>query len=101
VTRALKPRATSALTLQPEYVSHRTAPLVLGLEPRAFREWVAREHIPAVRIGKRLLVRLQDALAVLDRASGRDASQPAPEEPASAGGVDRVLALVGRSRRGA
>jgi hypothetical protein len=101
VTRALKPRATDALALQPACVSDRTAPAVLGLEPRTFREWVAREGIPAARIGKRVVVRLQDALAALDRASGRaeGSPSPAPEETADADGVDRVLRLVGRTRR--
>jgi len=108
MTRALRPRATAALAVAPATVTDRTAPLVLGLEPRAFRELVIDHHVRHARVGRgvgrRIIARLEDVLAVLDRladdaAPAEDA--PAPEEPSatSSDGVDGVLAMIGRRRR--
>jgi hypothetical protein len=68
VARALRPRETEGLLVAPVLVSDRTAAALVGLEPRAFRAFVAEKNIPCTRIGKRLLVRATD----LAEAIGKD-----------------------------
>lgn len=101
--RKLRPRATGSLAVAPAAVSDRTAPLVLGLEPRAFRELVVRLHIRHVRIGRRVLATVADVLAALDGAASADQEQAPVVPDGSADGdlasVDDFLGAIGRKRR--
>ncbi len=94
-----KPRATERLALAPVTVSDRTAPLVLGLEPRAFRALVERERIPHATIARRTVCRVEDVLAALDRLvtrpEGEPVREPTERQPES---VDAVLARIGKER---
>jgi hypothetical protein len=81
-------------------VTDRTAPIVLGLEPRTFRDLVTRHQIRHTRIGRRVVARVEDVLAMLDRLASEDG---APDEmpgtaTSSLSGVDGVLARIGRQR---
>jgi hypothetical protein len=84
----------------PVTVTDRTAPLVLGLEPRVYRELIARERVPHARVGRRVVARVEDVLVALDRLAAKGDDALANEAPATPQprGVDRVLALVGRAR---
>ena len=101
-SRALRPRATADTPIVPATVTDLTAPTVLGLEPRQFRELVAREAIAHARVGHRMIVRLDVFLEALDRMAERSRTEPAPVEGGEGGaqpsGVERVLQLVGRTR---
>jgi hypothetical protein len=81
-------------------ITDRSCAAVLGLEPRAYRELVARERIPHVRLGRRVVVRVADIIAALDRIAEDDgAVDEKPMGRAGPEGVDRVLGLIGRTRR--
>jgi hypothetical protein len=111
--RRLRPKATAALVVAPITVTDLTCAVVLGLEPRVFRELVVDARIPHARIGRgkdrsghRVIVRVEDMLAAIDRIARRgDVGDEAPadsgdETPTpTVSGVDRVLALIGRERR--
>lgn len=100
--RPLRPKQTAALVANPATISDLTCH-VHGLEARQFRELVAREEIPHVRIGRRLVVRTEAFLAALERletappASGVELlDDDEDDQPTSA---DAVLASLGRVRR--
>jgi hypothetical protein len=101
--RNLRPRATAALPVQPLTVSDRTAPALVGLEPRAFRELLEREHVPHAKIGRRVVARVACVLEAVDRLS---LGAPSAVESASAVGedateepsADQILARLGRRR---
>src|SRR5258708_13158381 len=59
-------RTTASIAVAPATVTDRTAHLVLGLEPRGFRALVSSHGIRHVRVGRRLLVRVDDILDALD-----------------------------------
>ncbi len=102
--RALRPRATQTLVVAPATVTDLTAPAVIGLEARTFREFVGREHVPHARLGHRIVARVDDVLAALDRVARRAKDdKPASDEPAPDGDeqpetVDGVLAALGKER---
>lgn len=109
MTRALRPRATSSLALAPATVTDRTAPLVLGLEPRVFRELVAARRIRHAVVGRRLVARVDDVLEALGLgdASSLDDERGESERPSAStvasaprrAGVDAILARIGRTTR--
>jgi hypothetical protein len=78
----------------PVTVSDLTAPAVLGLEPRSYRELLMREAVPHARLGHRVVARVEDVLEALDRIAGRGG-----EAVAEPSGTDRILARIGRTRR--
>jgi hypothetical protein len=96
-TRPLKPRATSALAIVPVTVTDRTAPAVLGLEPRVFRELVARERIPHAVIGRRIVVAAQDVLDALGRIAARPVEAEVDEETEPVPTASDMLRKLGRS----
>ena len=107
--RPLRPRATSVRAIGAvEYVSDRTCDAVFGIEPRVFRDLVARRRVKHARIGRRVVARVVDVAKALgfddedgDR-EGKAASEPASgAAPAGAErrGVDALLARLGRVRR--
>jgi hypothetical protein len=82
-------RATDAIAVSPATVTDRTAHLVLGLEPRSFRVLVASCGVRHVRVGRRLLARVDDILAALDamaveQGTGGAGEAPAPDGPETA-----------------
>jgi len=103
VKRAPRPRATSALAIVPAAVTDRTAPAVLGLEPRAYRRLVERERIPHAVVARRVVCRVDDVLAALDRVARRTgdtevvdpAADDLDDQPQSA---DEVLRRLGKER---
>ena len=101
--RNLRPRATAAVPVQPLTVSDRTAPALVGLEPRAFRDLLEREHVPHARIGRRVVARVAFVLEAIDRLSlevdattetASAADDEADDEPTA----DEILARLGRRR---
>jgi hypothetical protein len=102
----MRPRATASLAIVPATVTDRSAPAVLGLEERAYRELVARERVPHALVGRRVVARVEDVLAALDRIARRQAGSEVADqdsEPAPSGrttGADRILARIGRVRSG-
>lgn len=97
--RRLQQRATSSISVAPTTVTDRTAPLVLGLEPRVFRELVASRNIPHARVGHRIVARIEDVLGSLDALSAEQRSARAFGKPAAAdleAGVNAILAKIGR-----
>jgi hypothetical protein len=102
VSRSLRPRVTSALAVAPATVTDLTSPVVLGLEPRCFRELLAREKIAHARIGRRVVARLEAVLAAVDRLSSEGASAPpggsAPDTLDEEPSADQILARIGRIR---
>lgn len=76
MTRALRQRATSSLGIVPVTVTDRTCAAVLGLEPRVYRELVTRARIPHATIGRRVVTRVDDVLAALDRMAEGTAATP-------------------------
>jgi hypothetical protein len=100
-SRPLRPRATSTIALAPATVTDRTAPLVLGLEPRVYRELVRAESIPHALVGRRLVCRVDDVLAALDLLAGATETTDEAEAPPPRRTGDRLLALIGRERAAA
>lgn len=105
--RALRPRQTASLAVAPVTVTDLTCAQVLGLEPRPYRELLARERVPHAKIGRRVVARIEDVLEALDRlriaqadasahAGVRDEEEHEADEPSS---VADVLARLGRGRR--
>jgi hypothetical protein len=104
VKRALRPRATEALGVVPVTVTDRTAPAVLGLEPRTFRELVARLGVPHVTLGRRIVVPVAAMLEALEGAAVDPAPRSGAAERDAADddgevSVDGILAELGRRRR--
>lgn len=95
--RQLRPRVTDSLSVTPATVTDRTAPVVLGLEARAFREFVLRLGVRHVTVGRRVVARVSDVLDALDRAAVAGPAVGA-EQPLS--DVDAMLARLGRRRIG-
>jgi hypothetical protein len=103
VTRSLRTPATSSLAIAPATVTDRTCAAVTGLEPRAFCELVSREKIPHARIGRRVVVRLDDFLAAVARLSSVaaidvEAADEGGEEEAQPEDADSFLRSIGRRR---
>jgi hypothetical protein len=107
VTRALKPRATANLAIAAVLVSDRTAPAVLGLEPRVFRWLLAHRHVRHEVLGRRVVARVDDVLEALGLGDVAGAELEAVENdkpslaPRPQTGADRILARIGRVRRSA
>ncbi|MGH7440509.1 MAG: hypothetical protein ACRENE_32875 [Polyangiaceae bacterium] len=106
--RALKPRRTDALRVEPIAITDRTAPALTGLESSVFRAFVLAHAIPHVRHGRRMIVDAEvfrGALVHAARSTGGTAVSHAPDanpadedaddEPVSA---DRLLRRLGRER---
>lgn len=93
-----RPGARPEPALVAPVVTDATAPALLGMSARAFRDAVARQRIPHVRIGARVVVLVAD-LGELARAPARDdASGVLPRDDDAELDVDAVLASVGRRR---
>jgi hypothetical protein len=97
VSRAIRQRATDRVAVAPVAVSDRTCAALLGLEPRAFRELLSREDVPCIRVGRRVLARVEDVEAVLCRLAGQAVHVDDDETPQPRG-VEAVLRLVGREK---
>ena len=103
MSRALRPRATASLVVAPVLVTDRSAPAVLGLEAREYRELVAEHGIRHVRRGHRVIARVEDVLAALDRIAATQAEGESThtEDPAGESQpetADDFLAAIGRRR---
>jgi hypothetical protein len=106
--RPLRPRLTATLAIAPAVVSDLTAPAVIGLEPRHFREFLRAANIPHAVVGRRAIVRVDQILEAVERLSRQGLPpQSAPEENdersddddgATDLTADDVLAQVGRRR---
>jgi hypothetical protein len=114
VKRALRERVTEHVIVAPAAVSDLSCAHVLGLEPRQFRDLVTRVAIPHARVGHRIIARVSDVLAALDRLSTQDPSRvsqpddlqkrPTRVDPLRGetadelDSVDAILAQLGRRR---
>jgi len=102
ITRALRPRATDEVAPAPLTVTDRTAAALLGLEPRVFRELLASQRIPHARHGRRVIARVDLVLAAIDRMSSANDTSPSAtpleDDDGGLGGVDAILARIGRKR---
>lgn len=92
-------RATAELSVTPVTVTDRTAPAVLGLEPRVYREYVIRHGVRHTMIGRRMVCRVSDVLDALDRAAvdGATTAAETVDEDAPSN-VDALLERIGRRR---
>ena len=101
--RSLRARATASIVVAPATVTDRTCAAVLGLEPRAYRAWLAAAGIPHARIGRRVVARVDDVLAAVTRLASttttnvveHDDDDEADDQPETA---DDVLARLGLRR---
>ena len=75
--RLLRPRQTRGLAVAPVVVTDLSAPAVVGLEQRSFREFVRDLKIPHVRRGQRILVDVEVLREVLASASTREVDDAA------------------------
>ena len=108
MTRALRPRATSSLAVSPLAVTDRTCAAVLGIEPRVFRELLVRESVSHARLGRRVVARVEDVLAALDRLAVAPGDEFGTRVPKADGvedddvpdTVDGVLRKLGKERVG-
>jgi hypothetical protein len=98
--RALRPRATESVVVAPVAITDLTAPHVVGLEPRAFRELVADLGIPHVRRGHRTLVDVEVFRRAIAAAAGSDAPSmaSAEERDAPRSTASSLLHRLGRER---
>lgn len=94
-SRNLRPRATADLAVKPVTVTDLTSAIVLGLEPRQFRELVASAKVPHTRLGHRVVCRVEDVLAALERLRGDSPSAANADDDGDVD-VDDILQLVGR-----
>ena len=79
-------RSTTDRDARPEVtlvITDATAPRLLGMSARAFREAVVREGVPHARLGKRVVVHVDD-LRALARAEAKDDSAPIVREATTA-----------------
>jgi hypothetical protein len=100
VRRPLRPKATASLAIVPLTVSDLTAAAIVGLEPRPYREFLRAERVRHARLGRRVVARVEDVLAAIDRVADRQAIEGHPvgdvdAEP-DAGAV--LLARIGHVR---
>jgi hypothetical protein len=99
MSRALKPRATAALIIAPATVTDLSAPAVLGLEPRQFRDFLRIARVPHATAGQRVIARIDAVLAAIDRLAessrGTDGKPDAEDDEPTA---DAILARIGRRR---
>jgi hypothetical protein len=79
-------------------VSQLTALPVLGVSPRRFRELVLEHRIRHARLGKLVLVAVDDWLAAMGKLSTAPEPTPAPEYSNDAPTVDDFLRRMGRVR---
>jgi hypothetical protein len=93
--RPLRAKTTASLSVAPVIVSDESAAVVVGLEPRQFREFVVRHQIPHARDGRRLLVRVDSLLAAMERI---ESSAPAPAPEGEVESADDILRRLGRKR---
>jgi hypothetical protein len=95
---APRPRATTALAVVPLTITDRTAPHVLGLEPRAFREFLVERSVPHVRLGRRVVARVDDVLEALGLAAVTTEAGELATVVDDESSADDVLARIGRKR---
>jgi hypothetical protein len=96
--RPLRPKATDRLSITPALVTDRSCAVVLGLEPREYRELVTRENVPHARRGQRTICRVEDVLVAIDRLSSVSTDTPTDDAADEGLGVDGILARIGRQR---
>lgn len=78
--RPLRPRATSALVVAPVAITDLTAPAVLGIEARPFREWLVTANVPHTRRGKRVIALVADVVAALERSAASSPDEDGQRE---------------------
>jgi len=95
-----KNTAVSAAPVASVCVTQDSAPLVLGMSSRRFREFVLRHHVKHVRDGKLVIVLLTDWTAAFERLAA--AEQPTPDNDAQNAprSADEMLAELGYQRGG-
>jgi len=99
--RALRPRATSSLSVVPALVSDLTAAAVVGLEPRQFREFLRVAGVPHAVVGRRAIARVDAVLEAVEKLSRvPDGPGDASDETTSdhEPTIDQLLARIGRRR---
>ncbi len=98
--RPIRARATEALAAMPALVSDLTAPLLVGIEPRHFREFLSRERVPHARVGHRVIARMEHVVAAIDRLAALTAAPRADDGGERAETADEILAELGMRRVG-
>lgn len=101
MVRKLRPRATSVLVVAPIAVTDLTAPAVLGIEARPFREWLVAANVPHTRRGKRVIALVADVVAALERSSMGEPTEDGQDVHEAPRSVDALLARIGRQRKSA
>lgn len=96
--RKLRPRATSALVVAPVAITDLTAPAILGIEARPFREWLVAANVPHTRRGKRVIALVADVVAALERSSVSEPNDDGHEMHGAPRSVDALLARIGHRR---
>jgi hypothetical protein len=94
----------ASIAVAPVAVTDRTAPAVLGLEPRVFRAFIASRRIPHARIGRRVVVCVSDVLDAIDALAteqGHGTARPSRDLDANELTADEILARIGRVRSAA
>ena len=74
---AVAPEAVVAVPI----VTDATAPALLGMSARAFREAVQRQRVPHVKLGARIIVLVEDLAALARRNVDASASQLREDGP--------------------
>ena len=96
--REIKLRVTASLSVAPAIVSDLTSPQVVGLEPRQFRDFLRTAGVPHATVGRRVLARVEDVVAAIERLSSRGSIEQSGESSADEPSADELLARVGRRR---
>ena len=93
MSRALRPRATSALVVAPVAITDRTCAAITGLEPRDFRALVAKLCVRHVLNGRRLVVLVTDFVAAIEAVGiGATITTEAETDDGESGSVDQRTA---------
>jgi len=77
--RSQKPTSLQTSITTP-VVTDSTAPLLLGMSPRQFREAVTRQRIPFVKLGQRTVVFVDDLHALARRNVRLSDAHPEPQD---------------------
>ena len=97
MNRVLRPRATAAVSVAPPLVSDLTAPHLVGLDGRPFRDFLRAAKIPHAIVGRRVLARLELVVEAVDRLAATGSTET-PETSEDEPNAEAILARIGRRR---
>jgi hypothetical protein len=73
-------RANQQFRIIPPVVTDATAPALLGMSPRQFREAVTRQRVPFMKLGQRMVVFLADLKRLAHRNASPSDAHPEPRD---------------------